>query len=90
MNPARWVKRYESLEFPSNDFKNTLPSIEQPPVLELNELPSHLKYVYLEEKETLPIIISSQLTTIQEEQLVTALKRHKKKLLVGNWLTSRE
>ena len=58
-NPTRWERRYESLELSSNDFKNILPSIEQPPVLELKPLPFHLKYVYLEEKEALPLIISS-------------------------------
>ena len=47
-------------------------------MLELKQLPSHLKYVYLGENETLPVIISSYLTLLQEENLVVTLKRHKK------------
>ena len=43
----RWIKRYESLELPSENFNDNVPSIENPPVLELKQLPSHLKYVYL-------------------------------------------
>ncbi|GKA74374.1 reverse transcriptase domain-containing protein, partial [Tanacetum coccineum] len=34
------------------------PSIEEPPELELKDLPSHLEYAYLEENDKLPVIIS--------------------------------
>ncbi|CAN6688376.1 unnamed protein product [Malus baccata var. baccata] len=44
-----------------------LPSIVQPPYLELKPLPSHLKYVFLGDQETLPIIIPSSLTAQKEE-----------------------
>ncbi|KAM5584774.1 hypothetical protein ABKV19_004235, partial [Rosa sericea] len=47
------------------------------PTLELKPLPGHLKYVYLGDKETLPVIISSSLTPTQEERLVEMLKKHK-------------
>ncbi|KAM5578091.1 hypothetical protein ABKV19_008423, partial [Rosa sericea] len=47
------------------------------PTLELKPLPGHLKYVYLGDKETLPVIISSSLTPTQEGKLVDMLKRHK-------------
>ncbi|KAL7596426.1 hypothetical protein Lser_V15G28925 [Lactuca serriola] len=53
------------------------PSIIQPPTLELKVLPSHLKYVYLVQDETLPVIISSQLKDFEEDQLVEVLKEHK-------------
>ncbi|CAN6685853.1 unnamed protein product [Malus baccata var. baccata] len=39
-----------------------LPSVVQAPTLELKPLPSHLKYVFLGEDDTLPVIISSSLT----------------------------
>ncbi|KAM2650427.1 hypothetical protein EV1_014420 [Malus domestica] len=39
-----------------------LPSVVQPPTLELKPLPSHLKYFFLGDDETLPVIISSTLT----------------------------
>ncbi|KAM1751114.1 hypothetical protein ACFX11_009273 [Malus domestica] len=51
-----------------------LPSIIQAPVLELKPLPSHLKYIFLGENETLPAIISSFLTAQEEEKLVRVLK----------------
>ena len=53
------------------------PSIIQPPTLELKVLPSLLKYVYLGQDETLPVIISSQLKDFEENQLIEVLKEHK-------------
>ncbi|XP_071917964.1 uncharacterized protein [Coffea arabica] len=44
-----------------------LPSVVQAPVLELKPLPKHLKYVYLGEGETLPVIISAGLSKVQED-----------------------
>jgi len=44
-----------------------LPSVEQPPTLELKPLPSHLKYAYLERDGKLPVIISALLTDEQEQ-----------------------
>ncbi|CAN6710901.1 unnamed protein product [Malus baccata var. baccata] len=46
-----------------------LPSVVQPPTLELKLLPSHLKYVFLGDDETLPVIISSTLTSHEEDKL---------------------
>ncbi|XP_070664525.1 uncharacterized protein [Malus domestica] len=46
-----------------------LPSVVQPPTLELKPLPSHLKYVFLGDDETLPFIISSTLTAQEENKL---------------------
>ncbi|CAN6579518.1 unnamed protein product [Malus baccata var. baccata] len=54
-----------------------LPSVVQPPTLELKPLPSHLKYVFLGEDETLPVIISSSLTALEESKLVRVLKEYK-------------
>src|SRR3954467_118352 len=56
----------------------SLPSIIQPPSLELKELPGNLKYAYLEHNEKLPVIISSNLDLNQEDRLLQVLKRHKK------------
>ncbi|XP_074278601.1 uncharacterized protein LOC141602193 [Silene latifolia] len=46
-----------------------LPSIVQAPKVELKPLPEHLKYVFLGERGTLPVIISSKLTKGQEMKL---------------------
>ncbi|XP_074282881.1 uncharacterized protein LOC141607431 [Silene latifolia] len=52
-------------------------SIVKPPTVELKPLPSHLKYAFLGNEETLPVIISSKLTKEQEEALIRVLKQHK-------------
>ena len=54
-----------------------LPSVIQPPSLELKPLPSHLKYVFLGEQETLPIIISSSLMAQEEDKLIRVLREYK-------------
>ncbi|XP_068344154.1 uncharacterized protein, partial [Pyrus communis] len=42
-------------------------SVVQAPSLELKPLPDHLKYVFLGKGETLPVIISSSLTAMEED-----------------------
>ncbi|GJY80026.1 hypothetical protein Tco_0492777 [Tanacetum coccineum] len=42
-------------------------SIEEPPELELKDLPSHLEYVYLEENDKLPVIIAKGLKDDEKE-----------------------
>ncbi|XP_048227305.1 LOW QUALITY PROTEIN: uncharacterized protein LOC125369336 [Ricinus communis] len=61
----------------SNTNDKMLPSIVQAPKLELKTLPDHLKYVYLGDKETLPVIISKELTMKQERRLIEASKEYK-------------
>ena len=43
--------------------KSLIPSINSPPTLELKQLPSNLKYAFLGENETFPVIIASDLET---------------------------
>ena len=50
--------------------------IEKPKV-ELKTLPTHLKYVFSEDNDLKPVIISSLLKKTEEDQLVQILKRHK-------------
>ncbi|KAL0311297.1 UNVERIFIED_CONTAM: hypothetical protein Sangu_2424400 [Sesamum angustifolium] len=47
------------------------------PALELKELSKHLKYAYLGENNTLPVIISSKLNTLEEEKLIRVLREFK-------------
>ncbi|XP_070015762.1 uncharacterized protein [Nicotiana sylvestris] len=54
------------------------PSIEEAPKLELKPLPSHLHYAYLGSSDTLPVIISSNLSELQEEKLLRVLREHKR------------
>ena len=53
------------------------PSIQKPPIMEEKQLPNHLRYAYLGEESTLPIIISSSLSNMEEEKLLKILKEHK-------------
>jgi len=46
--------------------------------LELKPLPEHLKYVYLEEDEKLPVIISTNLDADQETKLPQIIRKHKR------------
>nr|GEW38583.1 reverse transcriptase domain-containing protein [Tanacetum cinerariifolium] len=53
-------------------------SIEEPPELELKELPSHLEYAFLEETDKLPVIIAKDLKDVEKEALIKVLKSHKR------------
>ncbi|GJR57881.1 hypothetical protein Tco_1500043 [Tanacetum coccineum] len=53
-------------------------SIEEPPELELKDLPSHLEYAYLEENKKLPVIIAKGLKDDEKDALLKVLKSHKK------------
>nr|GEZ75208.1 reverse transcriptase domain-containing protein [Tanacetum cinerariifolium] len=53
-------------------------SIEEPPELELKELPSHLEYAFLEETNMLPVIIAKDLKDVEKEVLIKVLKSHKR------------
>jgi len=55
-----------------------LPSIIQPPSLEVKPLPDHLKYAYLEKKKQLLVIISTALSDEQEQKLLQVIREHKK------------
>nr|GEV90684.1 reverse transcriptase domain-containing protein [Tanacetum cinerariifolium] len=48
--------------------------IEEPPELELKELPSHLEYSFLEESDKLPIIIAKDLKDVEKKALIKVLK----------------
>ncbi|XP_016704294.2 uncharacterized protein [Gossypium hirsutum] len=54
-----------------------VPSLISPPKLELKELPKNLKYIYLGENQTLPLIVSNALTEMQESKLLRVLREHK-------------
>ncbi|CAM8964942.1 unnamed protein product [Rhodiola kirilowii] len=59
--------------FKSNTF---LPSMMQTPKMELKPLPGHLKYAFLGDNDTLPVIIKSGLE-VGQESLIKVLKQHK-------------
>ncbi|KAD5507914.1 hypothetical protein E3N88_15617 [Mikania micrantha] len=55
-----------------------LPSVEDPPSVELKELPGHLEYAFLDGESWLPVIISSALTSGEKVKLFEVMKMHKK------------
>nr|GEZ21096.1 reverse transcriptase domain-containing protein [Tanacetum cinerariifolium] len=48
-------------------------SVEEPPELELKELPSHLEYAFLEDSNKLPVIIAKNLKDVEREALINIL-----------------
>nr|GEU61989.1 reverse transcriptase domain-containing protein [Tanacetum cinerariifolium] len=52
-------------------------SVEEPPELELKELPSHLEYAFLEDSNKLPVIIAKNFKVDEKEALINVLKSHK-------------
>ncbi|MCQ8077603.1 hypothetical protein NP267_23975, partial [Salmonella enterica] len=63
-------KKYE-LDMKNRESPPTRPSIVEAPKLELKALPPHLRYVYLGEENTFPVIIAADLNVRQVECLVT-------------------
>ncbi|GKB18042.1 retrovirus-related pol polyprotein from transposon TNT 1-94, partial [Tanacetum coccineum] len=76
-----WHRRLSHLNFGAINYlaKNGLvqgevikakSSIEEPPELELKDLPSHLEYAYLEGNDKLPVIIAKGLKDVEKEALL--------------------
>jgi hypothetical protein len=61
---------------PVKDLGTTLPPKEDP-VFDLKPLPDDLKYAYIDDKKTYPIIISSKLLGKEEERLLGVLRKHR-------------
>ena len=58
--------------------KNLMPQEAITPKKELKKLHETLKYAYLREDETFPVIINSHLTAKQENDLLEVIRRNKK------------
>ncbi|CAM8965857.1 unnamed protein product [Rhodiola kirilowii] len=69
--------RYEVNEICLFKSKVCLPSVVQAPTVELKPLPGHLKYAFLGENYSLPVIIKSGLEADQERRLIRVLTEHK-------------
>ncbi|TQE03197.1 hypothetical protein C1H46_011200 [Malus baccata] len=76
LSPIRGKCSSYFISLPTSNEK-TLPSVIQAPKLELKSIPKHLKYAFFGNDETLPVIISSQLTAEEGEKLIRILKDHK-------------
>ncbi|GKC54857.1 reverse transcriptase domain-containing protein, partial [Tanacetum coccineum] len=65
-------------ELKNDETKTTKSSIEEPPELELKDLPPHLEYAFLEGTSKLPVIIAKDLKREEKDQLIKVLKSHKR------------
>nr|GEX18898.1 reverse transcriptase domain-containing protein [Tanacetum cinerariifolium] len=88
-NPERGILFLEKLlnedlfQLPPMDHKlaeetKAKSSVEEPPELELKELPSHLEYAFLEESNKLPVIIAKDLKDVEKQALINVLKSYKR------------
>nr|GEW39191.1 reverse transcriptase domain-containing protein [Tanacetum cinerariifolium] len=53
-------------------------SIDEPPEVELKDLPPHLEYAFLEGDDKFPVIIAKDLSVEEKTALITVLKSHKR------------
>ncbi|GKB03790.1 reverse transcriptase domain-containing protein [Tanacetum coccineum] len=58
--------------------KNDKASIDEPPEVELKDLPSHLEYAFLEGDNKSPVIIAKDLSVEEKTALIKVLKSHKR------------
>nr|GEU80259.1 reverse transcriptase domain-containing protein [Tanacetum cinerariifolium] len=58
--------------------KSKKSSIDEPPEVELKDLPTHLEYAFLEGDNKLPVIIAKDLSVEENTALITVLKSHKR------------
>nr|GEX06685.1 reverse transcriptase domain-containing protein [Tanacetum cinerariifolium] len=59
---------------------NEKSSIDEPPVVELKDLPPHLEYAFLEGDDNLPVIITKDLKDEEKTTIIKVLKSHKQAL----------
>nr|GEU87474.1 reverse transcriptase domain-containing protein [Tanacetum cinerariifolium] len=62
------------------ELKNKKSSIDEPPVVKLKDLPTHLEYAFLEGNDKLPVIIDKDLKDREKTALIKVLKSHKQAL----------
>nr|GFC62034.1 reverse transcriptase domain-containing protein [Tanacetum cinerariifolium] len=58
--------------------KSDKSSIDEPPEVELKDLPPHLEYTFLEGDDMLPVIIVKDLSVEEKTALITVLKSYKR------------
>nr|GFC26265.1 reverse transcriptase domain-containing protein [Tanacetum cinerariifolium] len=69
-SPPQELKAYEAQTVKS--------SVDEPPEVELKDLPHHLEYAFLEGSNKLPVIIAKELGDEEKSALIKVLKSHKR------------
>ncbi|GJW44905.1 reverse transcriptase domain-containing protein, partial [Tanacetum coccineum] len=72
------VNRIDVIELKVCKAKNDKSSIDEPPEVELKDLPPHLEYAFLEGDDKLPVIIAKDLSIEEKAALIKVLKSHKR------------
>nr|GEW42153.1 putative reverse transcriptase domain, ribonuclease H-like domain, aspartic peptidase domain protein [Tanacetum cinerariifolium] len=65
-------------ELKACEAKTIKSSIDEPPEVELKDLPPHLEYAFLEGDNKLPVIIAKELRDEKKSALIKVLKSHKR------------
>ncbi|GJU12591.1 hypothetical protein Tco_1134987 [Tanacetum coccineum] len=66
--------------------KTVKSSFDEPPEVELKDLPPHLEYAFLEGDDKLPVIITKDLKDEEKATLIKVLKSHKRVIALGKLL----
>ncbi|GKA60424.1 reverse transcriptase domain-containing protein [Tanacetum coccineum] len=72
------VDAFLALEDDPTSPENDKSSIDEPPEVELKDLPPHLEYAFLEGDNKLPVIIAKDLSVEEKAALIKVLKSHKR------------
>nr|GFC59522.1 reverse transcriptase domain-containing protein [Tanacetum cinerariifolium] len=65
-------------ELKACEAKTIKSSVDEPPEVELKDLPPHLEYAFLEGDNKLPVIIAKELRDEEKAALIKVLKSHKR------------
>nr|GEX76036.1 hypothetical protein [Tanacetum cinerariifolium] len=76
-NHEQYLPSYKK-ELKVCEAKTVKSSVDEPPEVELKDLPPHLEYAFLEGNNKLPIIIAKELGDEEKSALIKVLKPHKR------------
>nr|GFA34230.1 reverse transcriptase domain-containing protein [Tanacetum cinerariifolium] len=76
-NHEQYLPSYKK-ELKVCEAKTVKSSVDEPPEVELKDLPPHLEYVFLEGDNKLPVIIAKELGDEEKSALIKILKSHKR------------
>nr|GFB32402.1 reverse transcriptase domain-containing protein [Tanacetum cinerariifolium] len=76
-NHKQYFPSYKK-ELKACEAKTIKSSVDEPPKVELKDLPHHLEYAFLEGDNKLPVIIAKELGSEEKAALIKVLKSHKR------------
>nr|GEZ64051.1 reverse transcriptase domain-containing protein [Tanacetum cinerariifolium] len=76
-NHEQYLPSYKK-ELKVCEAKTVKTSVDEPPEVELKDLPPHLEYAFLEGDNKLPVIIAKELGDEEKSALIKVLKSHKR------------